>query len=180
MQERCTAKSIAREPQRSMQRAFGRRRCGSGTSQSGMTLLELIVACGILVVLATVSIPLARVMVISRKEHELRADLLEIRTAIDRYKDDADKNLIQVQAGTEGYPVDLQTLVSGVQLTGAQDQKVHYLRKIPVDPFTGDTNWGLRSVQDDSDSTQWGGQDVFDVYSRAQGTALDGTKYSDW
>jgi general secretion pathway protein G len=163
-----------------------------------MTLLELIVACGILAVLATVAIPLARVTVEERKETELRQDLLEMRTAIDRYKDDADKNLIQVQAGTEGYPPDLQTLVDGVQLTATQgqgalvpgaqsqgaqdqsDQKVHYLRKIPTDPFTGDTNWGLRSAQDDPDSTQWGGQDVFDVYSRAQGTALNGTKYSDW
>lgn len=163
-----------------------------------MTLLELIIACGILVVLATVAIPLARVAVEERKETELRQDLREMRTAIDRYKDDADKNLIQVQAGTEGYPPDLQTLVDGVQLTATQgqgallpgaqgqgaqdqtDQKVHYLRKIPTDPFTGDTNWGLRSVQDDPDSTQWGGQDVFDVYSREQGTALNGTKYSDW
>ncbi|MDE3109665.1 MAG: type II secretion system protein [Acidobacteriota bacterium] len=150
------------------------------SAQSGMTLLELIVACGILLVLATVAIPLQRVIRISHKEGELRADLLEMRTAIDRYKDDADKNLIQVQAGTEGYPPDLQTLVNGVQLAGAQDQKVRYLRKIPIDPFTGDANWGLRSVQDDADSAQWGGQDVFDVYSRAQGTALDGTKYSDW
>jgi general secretion pathway protein G len=150
------------------------------SSQLGMTLLELIIACGILVVLASVAIPLARVAVEERKETELRQDLREMRTAIDRYKDDADKNLIQVQAGTEGYPPDLQTLVDGVQLSGAQDQKVHYLRKIPTDPFTADTNWGLRSAQDDPDSTQWGGQDVFDVYSRAQGTALNGTKYSDW
>lgn len=177
-------------------RGRGRRRC----SQLGMTLLELIIACGILAVLATVAIPLARVSVEEHKETELRQDLLEMRTAIDRYKDDADKNLIQVQAGTEGYPPDLQTLVDGVQLTATQtqgapvqgaqgqqpqgqdptDQKVHYLRKIPTDPFTGDTNWGLRSAQDDPDSTQWGGQDVFDVYSRAQGTALNGTKYSDW
>jgi general secretion pathway protein G len=145
-----------------------------------MTLLELIIACGILLVLATVAIPLARVAVEERKETELRQDLREMRSAIDRYKDDADKNLIQVQAGTEGYPPDLQTLVDGVQLSGAQEEKVHYLRQIPTDPFTGDSNWGLRSAQDDPDSTQWGGQDVFDVYSRAQGTALNGTKYSDW
>lgn len=148
--------------------------------QSGMTLLELMIACGILVVLSTVAIPLAHVVVISRKERALRADLLEMRTAIDRYKDDADKNLIQVQAGTDGYPPDLQTLVDGVALTGVKDEKVRYLRRIPVDPFTGNTDWGLRSAQDDADSTQWGGQDVFDVYSRATGTALDGTKYSDW
>jgi general secretion pathway protein G len=163
-----------RQPRRA---PWGHRR---PTSQLGMTLLELIIACGILLVLATIAVPLARVGVEERKETQLRQDLREMRTAIDRYKDDADKNLIQVQAGTEGYPPDLQTLVDGVQLSGAQDQKVHYLRKIPTDPFTGDTNWGLRSVQDDPDSTQWGGQDVFDVYSREQGTALNGTKYSDW
>lgn len=153
---------------------------GRPSSQMGMTLLELIVACAILAVLATAAIPLARVAVEERKESALRYDLREMRTAIDRYKDDADQNKIQVQAGTEGYPPDLQTLVDGVQLTGAQDQKVRYLREIPKDPFTGDTNWGLRSAQDDTDSTQWGGQDVFDVYSRAQGTAMNGTKYSDW
>lgn len=177
MKVRSRAQSAVRDGRRQPSRSV---RPVGATAQSGMTLLELIVACGILLVLATVTIPLTRVVVIGHKERELRADLLEMRTAIDRYKDDADKNLIQVEAGTEGYPPDLQTLVNGVQLTGAQDQKVHYLRKIPTDPFTGDTNWGLRSVQDDPDSTQWGGQDVFDVFSRSQGTALDGTKYSDW
>jgi general secretion pathway protein G len=147
---------------------------------AGMTLLELIVACSILLVLATVAMPLARVTVTRRKETDLRYDLRQMRDAIDRYKDDADKNVIQVQAGTEGYPPDLQTLVQGVQLTGAQDKRIRYLREIPVDPMTGDANWGMRSVQDDSDSTSWGGQDVFDVYSKSDGTALDGTKYSDW
>jgi general secretion pathway protein G len=179
MKGRSNAATAARKKDYSAPRAC-RRRHRPATSQAGMTLLELMIACGILLVLATVAMPLTRVVVISRKEHALRADLLEMRTAIDRYKNDADKNLIQVQAGTEGYPPDLQTLVGGVQLTGAQDQKVRYLRKIPTDPFTGDTNWGLRSAQDDPDSTQWGGQDVFDVYSHAPGTALDGTRYSDW
>jgi general secretion pathway protein G len=166
--------------QRTIRGESARGRRSTGKSQSGMTLLELIVACAILLVLSTVAIPLTRVVVIGRKEHQLRADLREMRNAIDRYKDDSDKNLIQVQAGTEGYPPDLQTLVAGVQLAGAQDQKVRYLRQIPTDPFTGNTDWGLRSAQDDPDTTQWGGQDVFDVYSRATGTALDGTKYSDW
>lgn len=146
----------------------------------GTTLLELLVACSVLVVLATVAMPLARVAVIRHKESDLRYDLRQIRDAIDRYKDDADKNLIQVQAGTEGYPPDLQTLVNGVQLTQAQDKRVHYLRQIPNDPFTGNTDWGLRSVQDDPDTTSWGGQDVFDVYSKAQGTGLNGAKYSEW
>jgi general secretion pathway protein G len=105
-----------------------------------------------------------------------------MRDAIDHYKDDADKNLIQVQAGTEGYPPDLQTLVDGVQLTSAQDKdkKVRYLREIPKDPMTRNKDWGLRSTQDDPDSKSWGRQDVFDVYSQSAGTALDGTNYSDW
>lgn len=150
------------------------------TPDSGLTMLELILACGMLLVLATVAMPLTRVLVVSRKEKALRQDLLDMRTAIDRYKDDADKNLIQVQAGTEGYPADLETLVNGVQLTGAQDKKVRYLRSLPVDPFTGNSDWGMRSAQDDPDANSWGGQDVFDVYSQAPGTALDGTKYSDW
>jgi len=145
-----------------------------------MTLIELILACAILLILATVVVPLARVTVIRHKEELLRYDLRQMRDAIDRYKDDADKNLIQVQAGTEGYPPDLETLVNGVQLTGAQDKHVHYLREIPTDPMTGDKDWGLRSIQDDPDTTSWGGDDVFDVYSRSTGTALDGTKYSDW
>jgi len=150
--------------------------------ESGMTLLELVVACAVLLVLATVAIPLARVSVIHRKEQMLRADLREMRDAIDRYKDDADKGLILVKAGTEGYPPDLEMLVTGVQLAGAnaKGERVRYLRAIREDPFTGTKEWGKRSVQDDPDSTAWGGQDVFDVYSQAQGTALDGTKYSDW
>ena len=147
---------------------------------AGTTLLELIIACSILLILATVAIPLARVTVIRHKEEALHYDLREMRDAIDHYKDDADNNLIQVQAGTEGYPPDLQTLLNGVQLTGAQDKRVRYLRGIPKDPMTGNQDWGLRSVQDDPDSTSWGGQDVFDVYSQATGTGLNGTKYSEW
>jgi general secretion pathway protein G len=147
---------------------------------SGLTLLELIIACAILMVLATAVVPLAKVTVRRHKEERLRYALLEMRTAIDRYKDAADKNQIQVQAGTEGYPPDLQTLVTGVQLAGASDKKVRFLRKVPVDPFTGNTDWGLRSVQDDPDTTSWGGQDVFDVYSKATGTALNGTRYATW
>ena len=145
-----------------------------------MTLLELVIACAILVVLAAVAVPLERVTVIRHREAALRYDLREMRDAIDRYKDDADRNLVQSQAGTENYPPDLETLVVGVQLRGAVEQRVRYLRTIPVDPVTGNKDWGLRSVQDDPDSTSWGGQDVFDVYSRSTGTALDGTKYADW
>ena len=163
---------------RSSSRDSGRHR--GRAAESAMTLLELVAACAILLILAAVALPLERVTIIRHREQDLRDRLHEIRGAIDRYKDDADKNLIQVQAGTEGYPPDLQTLVTGVELTGAKDTKIHYLVKIPNDPMTKSTDWGMRSVQDDPDSTAWGGQDVFDVYSRSTDTALDGTKYSDW
>ena len=147
---------------------------------AGMTLLELIVACAILLVLATVALPLERVTLKRRRETELRYDLRQIRDAIDRYKDASDKNLIKVAAGTEGYPPDLDTLVKGVKLSTAQDRQVRFLREIPMDPLTNSKDWGLRSVQDDPDSNSWGGQDVFDVYTKSQGTALDGTKYAEW
>jgi general secretion pathway protein G len=156
----------------------GRRRIRAAAT--GMTLLELIIACGILLVLASVALPLERVTLARRRETALRYDLRQIRDAIDRYKDASDKNLIKVAAGTEGYPPDLDTLVKGTKLATAQDRQVRFLREIPVDPMTGSKDWGLRSVQDDSDSNSWGGQDVFDVYTKATGTALDGTKYSDW
>lgn len=208
-----------------------------------MTLLELILTTGILLVLSTAAIPMFRITVQHRKESELRYDLREMRNAIDRYKDDADKNLIRTEVGSQNYPPDLQTLVDGVTVsaggggaggisasalagasgtgqfgsagtpqlgagqaggaspfgpgatggipsigsTGNASQamsetpsKVRYLRKIPVDPLTGKADWGLRSVQDDPDSTSWGGSNVFDVYSQSQATATDGTKYSDW
>jgi general secretion pathway protein G len=147
---------------------------------AGMTLLELIIACSILLILATSALPLARLTIKRRKEADLHYDLRQMRDAIDRYKDAADKGQIQVKAGTEGYPPDLDTLVKGVQLAGTVDKRVHFLRVIPKDPMTGNTDWGLRSVQDDPDSTSWGSQDVFDVHSKSTGTALDGTKYSEW
>jgi len=149
-----------------------------------MTLIELIVATGILMILATAALPYARATVRSTKEMELRRALREIRTAIDRYKDAADKNQIRVSADSQGYPPDLQTLVKGVTLAspgGSQTQKrIRFLRRIPVDPMTGSTEWGLRAVQDDLDSTSWGGQNVFDVYSRSTANAADGTRYADW
>jgi len=147
---------------------------------AGMTLIELIIACSILIVLATAALPLARMTVIRRKESDLRYNLRQMRDAIDRYKDAADKGEIQSKAGTENYPPDLDTLYNGVAMTGTQGRKLRFLREIPKDPMTGQKDWGLRSVQDDPDSTSWGGQDVFDVYSQSPGTALDGTKYSDW
>jgi len=210
---------------------------------AGMTLLELILTTGILLVLSSAAIPMFRITIQHRKETELRYDLREMRNAIDRYKDDADKNLIRMEVGSQNYPPDLQTLVDGVTvsaggggaggisasaLAGASNttqfgsagtpqlgagqaggasqfgpgagggipsigsagnaglsmsgtpSKVRYLRKIPMDPMTGKPDWGLRSVQDDPDSTSWGGSNVFDVYSQSQATATDGTKYSDW
>jgi|SRR5579859_2621857 len=215
--------------------------------QSGMTLLELIIACAILLVLASAAMPVARYTVKRQKEAELHRELREIRDAIDRYKDAADRNLIRVEVGTEGYPPDLDTLVKGVDLTSQQGagiagatnpgqpivpssgfgstfgtnsfgnsgvgggsfgsnsaggssfgqtsgqgqnsgssqgqdliRHVRFLRRVPVDPMTGKAEWGMRSVQDDPDSTSWGGKNVFDVFSLSQGMALDGTKYSDW
>jgi type II secretory pathway pseudopilin PulG len=218
---------------------------------AGLTLLELIFTIGILLVLASAAVPMFRMTIQRRKESELRYHLREMRNAIDRYKDDADKNLIRTEVGSQNYPPDLQTLVDGVTvsssgggaggisaaaLAGASgtgqfgsvgtpqmspggmggasqfgqgagangaagtaggipllgsggsasqamsqtSSKVRYLRKIPVDPMTGKADWGLRSVQDDPDSTSWGGSNVFDVYSQSQATAVDGTKYSDW
>jgi general secretion pathway protein G len=155
------------------------RRNAQGRS-AGLTLVELVLACAILMILATTALPLARVTIIRHRETMLRYDLEQLRDAIDRYKDAADQNKIQVQAGTEGYPPDLDTLVNGVPLNGVQDKRIHFLRKVPVDPMTGKTDWGMRSVQDDPTATEWGGTDVFDVFSRSTGTALDGTKYSDW
>jgi len=149
-------------------------------SQQGMTLLELILACAILLILSSAVLPIAKYRLVRNKEVELRHNLLEIRDAIDRYKDAADHNQIRVEIGSEGYAPDLETLVKGVQLGASRDKKIRFLRKIPVDPMTGRAEWGLRAVQDDPDSTNWGGKNVFDVYSKSTNTALDGTKYSDW
>jgi general secretion pathway protein G len=195
-----------------------------GSRVAGMTLIELIMTCGILLILSAAAIPMFRITIQRRKEAELRYDLRQMRNAIDRYKDDADKNLIRTEVGSQNYPPDLQTLVDGVSIsaagaggisaaalatasnspfgaTGATGtpglgqsgasgtaggalsdlpNKVRYLRKIPVDPLTGKAEWGMRAVQDDADSTSWGGHNVFDVYSQSQATAIDGTKYSDW
>lgn len=151
-----------------------------GPRTRGMTLLELIIATSILLILATAALPVARVTVKRQKEAELHRALREMRDAIDAYKDAADRNLIQVELGTEGYPPDLETLVRGVELATAKERRVRFLRKVPVDPMTGRAEWGLRSVQDDPKSETWGGQNVFDVYSKSYGTALDGTKYSEW
>jgi general secretion pathway protein G len=154
------------------------RRCQISIA-AGMTLLELILACSILMILSSAALPIARYTIIHKKEELLRYDLRQMRDAIDRYKDLADRNLIRVEVGSEGYPPDLETLVKGVQLGAGDDRKVRFLRRIPIDPMTGRAEWGLRAIQDDADSTSWGGKNVFDVYSKSQGTASDGTRYSD-
>jgi general secretion pathway protein G len=152
------------------------------SAQAGMTLLELIIACAILLILASTALPIARFTVVRQRETDLRRDLREMRSAIDRYKDLADRNMIRVEVGSEGYPPDLETMVKGVALggSGAVGKNIRFLRRIPVDPMTGRAEWGLRAVQDDPDSNSWGGKNVFDVYSKSTGIAMDGTKYSDW
>ena len=145
--------------------------------QHGFTLLELIIATIILIILTSMAVPLARVTIKREKERELRRDLWEIRDAIDRYKDAAERNAFQTKVGTQNYPPDLETLVKGEEVQG---KKIRFLRKIPVDPMTNTTEWGMRSMQDDPDSDSWGGQNIFDVYTKSQGTGLDGSKYKDW
>ena len=145
--------------------------------QHGFTLVELIIAITIMSILAGAAIPVVRVRVRRDRERELRRDLWEMRDAIDRYKDAADRGAFQIKVGTDGYPPDLETLVNGVDVQG---KKVRFLRRIPIDPLTGKTEWGMRSNQDEPDSTSWDGQNIFDVYSQSQGTAIDGTKYVDW
>jgi general secretion pathway protein G len=145
--------------------------------QRGFTLVELIVATAILVILTTMALPLARVTIKREKEHELRRDLWEMRDAIDRYKDAADRGGFQTKVDSQNYPPDLDTLVKGVDVQG---KKLKFLRRIPVDPMTNSTDWGLRSMQDDPTTDSWGGQNVFDVYTKSQGVALDGTNYKDW
>jgi general secretion pathway protein G len=146
-------------------------------SQAGLTLVELIVTVAILGILASAAVPIARFKVQRDKERELRYELWQMRDAIDHYKDAADKGAFMTKLDSQGYPPDLEELVKGVDV---QAKKVKFLRKIPIDPMTGKAEWGLRSMQDDADSDSYGGQGVFDVYSKSEGTALDGTKYKDW
>jgi general secretion pathway protein G len=145
--------------------------------QSGLTLVELIITVAIVAILASAAVPIARFQVKREKERELRRDLWEMRDAIDHYKDAADKGGFMTKMDSFNYPPDLQTLVDGVDI---QDKKVKFLRRIPVDPMTNSTDWGLRSNQDEPDSTSFGGQNVFNVYTKSDGTALDGTKYNTW
>jgi general secretion pathway protein G len=166
-------------------------------NQKGFTLIEMIVTFTILAILAAVAIPLAKTAVKREKEIELRRNVRTIRDAIDAYKKLADENRIEFEDKTEGYPPDLETLVKGVEVSGGaqaggtqrgrtqraqtEDTKIiKFLRRIPKDPMTNTYDWGLRSYQDDPDSENWGGENVYDIYTKSLGIGLDGTKYKEW
>lgn len=149
-------------------------------SERGLTLIELLVTVTILSILAGAAVPIARFQTKRINERYLRQDLWEMRSAIDKYKDAADKGAFMIKLDSQGYPPDLETLVNEDGKLEIQGKKVRFLRRIPIDPMTGKAEWGLRSMQDDPTSDTYGGQSVFDVYSKSTGTALDGTKYSDW
>ena len=149
--------------------------------QRGLSLIELIVAFTILLILTSMAVPLARARVRGEKERELHWALREMRNAIDKYKDMADQGLLGPQKlGAEGYPESLEVLVEGVKMAGQVDKKMRFLRRIPKDPMTNSTDWGKRSMQDDPKSNGWGGQNVFDVYTKSNDKAPDGTSYSEW
>ena len=160
------------------------RRTSITTCARGFTFVELLVVTTLLIILASAVMPMAKVTFQRQREAELRRNLREIRTAIDKFKDAADMGIIGAQdlkTGSEGYPPDLETLVEGVSKVGdASGTKLKFLRRLPIDPMTNSTEWGKRSYQDKPDATSWGGQNVFDVYTKSEGKALDGTKYREW
>ena len=152
----------------------------SVSSRLGFSLVELIITVTLVAILAGLAIPLARNSIVRQREVELRRGLREMRVALDRYKEASDLGLIQVTLGTEGYPDSLEILVEGVDQIGQVDRKLKFLRRIPIDPMTNSTEWGLRAYQDDPESASWGGDNVFDVYTKSIGVALDGTDYKNW
>ena len=149
-------------------------------SRRGFTLIELLATVTIMGILVAMAIPLARNSIKRERETELRHALREMRLAIDKYKEAADMGMVEVPADTEGYPQTLEALVDGVQLIGQAGKNLKLLRKIPIDPMTNSTDWGMRSYQDEANSQSWGGQNVFDVYTKSDGIAFDGTRYKDW
>lgn len=146
----------------------------------GYSLAELVMVCAVLTILAGVALPVAKFSVKRAKEAELRSSLRQMRNAVDEYKRYSDAGLIPVDLGTDGYPPDLETLVEGVDLVGQIDTRARFLRRIPIDPMTGDVEWGLRSYQDEWDTTSWGGENVYDVFSLSEGVGLDGVPYNQW
>ena len=149
-------------------------------SSRGFTLTELLVVCAVLSILAGVTFPTVKYTRKRMKEIELHAQLREMRAAIDEFKRYSDAGFLPIEFGTDGYPKDLETLVEGVDVVGQIDKKARFLRRIPIDPMLGEDKWGLRSYQDDPDATSWGGENVYDVYSLAEGTGLNGIPYSKW
>lgn len=161
------------------------RRLAPRCLERGFTFVEMLVVVALVSILASAVMPLAKVTMQRQREVELRRALRDMRTAIDHYKDAVDQGQIpasRVRPGSEGYPPDLRILVVGVEAAGqgTTERKLKFLRRIPIDPMTGEAEWGLRSYEDRPDSRTWGGQNVYDVYSKSEGTALDGTKYRDW
>jgi general secretion pathway protein G len=178
---------LSRRPEGGLRRAVSRftaRNSRLLRQHRGFTFIELLVVSTLLIILASAVMPMARVTMQRQREAELRRALREMRTAIDKFKDAADAGLIgamDLKTGAEGYPAALEILVEGVSVVNDQSgRKLKFLRRIPIDPMTNSTEWGKRSYQDKSDATSWGGQNVFDVYTKSEGTALDGTKYRDW
>lgn len=149
-------------------------------SESGFTIAEMVMVAAVLAILAAAVIPLVHTTSKRTKEAELRAALREMRYAIDEYKRYSDAGLLPVDLGTDGYPAELEILVEGVDIVGQVDKKARFLRRIPVDPMTGEAEWGLRSYQDEPDSTSWGGENVYDVYSLSRGVGLNGVPYEEW
>jgi general secretion pathway protein G len=149
-------------------------------SQAGYTLAELVMVAAVLVILAGVTLPVAKFTSRRIKEMELRQDLRDMRAAIDEYKRYSDMGMIQIDLGTEGYPTKLDVLVDGVELAGQVDKKLKLLRRIPIDPMTGEREWGLRSFGDEPNATSWGGENVYDVYSLSKGVGLNGVPYREW
>ncbi len=146
----------------------------------GYSLTEMVMVVAVILILTAAIMPITRLGVQRQREMELREDLRVMRSAIDDFKRLSDQGLIPIEIDTEGYPKSLEVLVKGVQLVGQVNKKRRFLRKVPIDPMTGKAEWGLRSYQDEPNSTSWGGQNVYDVYSLSDGTALDKTKYKDW
>jgi general secretion pathway protein G len=148
--------------------------------EAGYTLAELVMVAAVMATLALVALPVAKFTAKRSKEAELRQALRQMRNAIDEHKRFSDSGLIQIELGTDGYPSDLEVLVEGIELVGQIDKKHKFLRRIPIDPMTGEAKWGLRSYKDEWDSDSWGGEDVYDVYSLSEATGLNGVPYQKW
>lgn len=152
----------------------------AGSRARGYTIVELVVVCALLGILALMVLPASKYTQKRLKETELRSALRSMRNAVDEYKRYSDAGLIPVDLGTDGYPKELEVLVEGVDLVGQVDKRAKFLRRVPLDPMTGDDEWGLRSFQDEADSSSWGGENIFDVYSLSAGVGLNGVPYAQW